>query len=226
MTFKAFFKRLGKALNPSRAEKYYQTLANRFYSKLYRAEINIVNKCKGLPEYVYRIYLASLKATRLHTYTNDFVELKYELNNLDKKIKLYNEYIDESLFLINDRFPKNRKNIDFKYIKFLKVTDCQLGRYIGYVAYVSERGNETDFHFIGKFFDKNGVAVEINEIDKTYLVEPITQNDDFTRYINLYSKELSKKPIGTQQAELSLLYDAWNVQQNYLTQIENEERSL
>ena len=226
MTVKTFFKRLGKALNPSRADKYYDVLARRFYIKLYRAENSILNKCKGLPEYVYRIYLASLKATRLHTYTNDFDELKYELNNLDKKIKLYNEYVDNSIFLINERFPKKRKNIDFKHIKFLKVTDCQLGRYIGYVAYVSERGNETDFHFIGKFFDKNGEVVEINEIDKTYLVEAITKNEEFTRYINLYSKELSKKPLGTQQAELSLLYDAWNVQQNYLTQIENEERSL
>ena len=226
MTVKTFFKRLGKALNPSRADKYYDVLARRFYIKLYRAENSILNKCKGLPEYVYRIYLASLKATRLHTYTNDFDELKYELNNLDKKIKIYNEYIDNSLFLINDRFPKYRKNIDFKYIKFLKITDCHLGRYIGYVAYVSERGNETDFHFIGKFFNKNGVAVEINEIDKTYLVEPLTNNEEFTRYINLYSKELSTKPLGTQQAELSLLYDAWNTQQNYLTQKENEKRSL
>jgi hypothetical protein len=226
MTVKIFFKSLGKALNPSRAEEYYGVLARRFYSKLYRAEINILNKCKGLPEYVYRVYLASLKATRLHTYTNDFDELKGELISLDKKIKRYNEYIDNSIFLINDRFPKNRKNIDFKYVKFLKVTDCQLGRYIGYVAYVSERGNETDFHFIGKFFDKNGVAVELNEIDKTYLVEPITNNEEFTQYINLYSKELSKKPLGTQQAELSLLYDAWNVQQNYLTQKENEEGNM
>lgn len=226
MTVKSFFKRLGKAMNPSRADEYYSVLARRFYSKLYRAEKNILNKCKGLPEYVYQFSLTSLKLTRLHTYTNDFDELKGELISLDKKIKRYNEYIDNSIFLINDRFPKNRKNIDFKYIKFLKVTNCQLGRYIGYVAYVSERGNETDFHFIGKFFDENGEVAEINEIDKTYLVEPITNNEEFTRYINLYSKELSTKPLGTQQAELSLLYDAWNMQQNYLTQKENEEGNM
>lgn len=226
MSVKTFFKKLGKALNPSRADKYYDVLSRRFYSKLYRAEKNILNKCKGLPEYVYKFSLTSLKLTRLHTYTNDFDDLKYELYNLDKKIKQYNEYIDNSIFLINYRFPKNRKNIDFKYVKFLKVTDCQLGRYLGYVAYVNERGNETDFHFIGKFFDNNGEAVEINEIDKTYLVEPITKNEEFTRYINLYSKELSKKPIGTQQAELSLLYDAWDIQNSYLKQMEYEERNL
>jgi hypothetical protein len=223
MTVKTFFKRLGKALNPSRAEEYYGVLEKRFHSKIIMAEKNILKKCKGLPEYVYWVYITLLNITCLNTKPNDFVKLKSELNSLDKTIERYNKGIDTSLSIINDSFPKHRKNIDFKYIKFLKVTDCHLGKYIGYVAHVSERGNGTDFHFIGRFFNNIGNIAEIYEIDKTYLVEPITENEEFTQYINLYSKELSNKPLGTQQAELSLLYDAWNTQQNYLTQKEDDK---
>ena len=226
MTFKAFFRQLSKALNPYRPEKYYQTLANRFYSKIYDAQNKILRMCRGLPSYVYSYYITLLKNKRLHTYTNDFEELRYEIKTLDELIGSIFRQLNYKLWVINKKFPSERKPIEFKNVKFLEVTDCNLDRYIGYAVHVKERGNGVDFHFIGKFFNKNGVAVEINEINETYLVKPLTKNDEFTRYINLYSKELSKKPIGTQQAELSLLYDAWNVQQNYLTQIENEERSL
>ena len=59
MTTKAFFRLLGKVLSPSRPDEYYNVLKLRFYDKIYKAEVAILKKCKGLPEYVYRTFISS-----------------------------------------------------------------------------------------------------------------------------------------------------------------------
>lgn len=122
-------------------------------------------------------------------------------------------------------FPQYRKHIDFDKVKFVKVRDILNNDFIGFVSYYSDRENgEYDIKVYGTFFDENGHEADIERFDKTYLVRPMEDDNDYKRFINLYSKTdiMTKTTVDNQMHAYKTLNDYWCSQLTYLKQKNDE----
>ena len=103
------------------------------------------------------------------------------------------------------------------FLSFIKYRDCFNNEGIAYLTYVSDRGNgEIDINVRGEFFDEHGTNVDIDRFDRTYLITPMTDDKDFKRFMNLYTKKMANAPLHTQTETYKLLNDAWCKQLTYL----------
>jgi hypothetical protein len=223
MTFKTWLKKIKKKLDIKRPNKYYEALALWFYRKQIRAQRNITAKMKDYPHYVYELFLYALRNTRMHCIVNDFEELKREIRSLDKQIAEYNRGLDNVIRIVENDLPKMRKVYDFNKVRFVKVTNCLNESFIGFLVYHQDRGNGVDYKVTGKFYDINGISADIETIDKTWVMLPMTEEKELDRFLNLYQKEITKMTIAGQDKEFKTLYTTWDIQKTYLTQKAHEE---
>lgn len=226
MKFKTWFKKIRKKLDTSRPNEYYNALSRRYISVKMNALFKINEITSDLPSYVSEPYVSKIQKHRNYIHTNDFIALKENILTLRKNIELIFNDLLTAIKRIDTEFPKVRKRLNFRHVKFVKITNCHLKEIIGYVVHISNMGNKTDYRVYGRFFDKLGNLVEIDYIDKTYLIDVLNDENEFNRYLNLYSRYLKDKPLAAQQAELSLLNKNWEKQIIYLNQKENEERNM
>ena len=219
MKFKIWLKALGKALNPEREEKYLTTLRLRLANKKYYYESKLIKLTPDLPKYVYgklQWYLNPHIGYERY-YITDIYEVKKKIKQLDDTwIRILNiiKYIRHNIDVI---FVKEREPINYDNISFIKYRDCFNNEGIAYLTYVSDRGNgEIDMNVRGEFFDEHGVNVDIDRFDRTYLITPMTDDKDFKRFMNLYTKKMTNAPLHTQTETYKLLNDAWCTQLTYL----------
>lgn len=219
MKFKIWLKALGKALNPEREEKYLTTLRMRLADKGYYYGRKLIKLTSDLPKYVYgklQWYLNPYIVCRTYDF-QDTYEVKKKIKQLDDNwIRILN-IIKNIRYNIDVIFEQEREVIDYNNISFIKYRDCFNNEGIAYLTYVSDRGNgEIDMNVRGEFFDEHGINVDIDRFDRTYLITPMTDDKDFKRFMNLYTKKMTNAPLHTQTETYKLLNDAWCKQLTYL----------
>lgn len=219
MKFKIWLKTLGKTLNPEREEKYFTTLKLRLASKGYYYGSKLIKLTSDLPKYVYdKLQWCLNPDIAYKTYNiSDIYEVKKKIKQLDDNwIRILNliKYIRYNIDVV---FEQEREVIDYDNISFIKYRDCFNNEGIAYLVYVSERGDrELDMNVRGIFFDEHGTEVDIDRFNRTYLITPMTDDKDFKRLMNLYTKKMTNAPLHTQTETYKLLNDAWCKQLTYL----------
>lgn len=219
MKFKIWLKALGKALNPEREEKYLTTLRMRLADKGYYYGSKLIKLTSDLPKYVYgrlQWHLNPNMSYRTYDIT-EIYEVKKKIKQLDDNwIRILN-IIKNIRYNIDVIFEQERETINYNSISFIKYRDCFNNEGIAYLTYVSDRGNgEIDINVRGEFFDEHGTNVDIDRFDRTYLITPMTDDKDFKRFMNLYTKKMTNAPLHTQTETYKLLNDAWCFQLTYL----------
>ena len=219
MKFKIWLKALGKALNPEREEKYLTTLRMRLADKGYHYGSKLIKLTSDLPKDVYGKLQWHLNpniafSEYLHA---DIYHVKKRIKQLDDNwIRILN-IIENIRYNIDIVFEQEREVINYDNISFIKYKDCFNNEGIAYLMYVSDRGNgENDINVRGEFFDEHGVNVDIDRFDRTYLITPMTDDKDFKRFMNLYTKKMANAPLHTQTETYKLLNDAWCKQLTYI----------
>jgi hypothetical protein len=219
MKFKIWLKALGKALNPEREEKYITTLQLRIANKTYKYGSKLIKLTSDLPKYVYNKLQWYLIPNIVYKTYNipDIYELKKKIKQLDDNwIRILN-LIKHIRYNIDVIFEQERETINYNNISFIKYRDCFNNEGIAYLTYVSDRGNgEIDMNVRGEFFDEHGTNVDIDRFDRTYLITPMTDDKDFKRFMNLYTKKITNAPLHTQTETYKHLNDAWCKQLTYL----------
>lgn len=219
MKFKIWLKALGKTLNPKREEEYLTTLKMRLVNKGYYYGSKLIKLTSDLPKYAYgklQWYINTYISYRTYDIP-DIYEAKKKIKQLDDSwIRILN-IIKNIRYNIDVVFDQERETIDYNHISFIKYRDCFNNEGIAYLTYVSDRGNgEIDINVRGEFFDEHGINVDIDRFDRTYLITPMTDDKDFKRFMNLYTKKMTNAPLHTQTETYKLLNDAWCKQLTYL----------
>lgn len=219
MKFKIWLKALGKTLNPKREEEYLTTLKMRLVNKGYYYGSKLIKLTSDLPKYAYgklQWYINPYISYRTYDIL-DIYEAKKKIKQLDDSwIRILN-IIKNIRYNIDVVFDQERETIDYNHISFIKYRDCFNNEGIAYLTYVSDRGNgEIDINVRGEFFDEHGINVDIDRFDRTYLITPMTDDKDFKRFMNLYTKKMTNAPLHTQTETYKLLNDAWCKQLTYL----------
>lgn len=219
MKFKIWLKALGKALNPEREEKYFTTLRMRLADKGYYYGSKLIELTSDLPKYVYGKLQWHLNPDIFYrTYKiTDIYEAKKKIKQLDDSWIRILSIIKNIRYNIDVIFNQEREVINYDNISFIKYRDCFNNEGIAYLTYVSDRGNgEIDMNVRGEFFDEYGMNDDIDRFDRTYLITPMTDDKDFKRFMNLYTKKMTNAPLHTQTETYKLLNDAWCKQLTYL----------
>lgn len=212
-------------MNSSRPETYLEVLKLRLEGKRYRYRIALVKWSKKYPRYVFNYFYSFLQSYYDVCRIRDVETILSKIKYLDKcweSMKSTFWYVDNRY---ENTFPQYRKHIDFDKVKFVKVRDILNNDFIGFVAYYSDRGNgEYDIKVYGTFFDENGHEADIERFDKTYLVRPMEDDNDYKRFINLYSKTntMTKSTVDSQMNTYNTLNDYWCSQLTYLKQKNDE----
>lgn len=212
-------------MNSSRPEIYLELLKIRLENKRYRYSNALVKWSEKYPRYVFN-YLYPFLQSYYDVYRiRDVETILSKIKYLDKcweSMKSTFWYVDNRY---ENTFPQYRKHIDFDKVKFVKVRDILNNDFIGFVSYYSDRGNdEYDIKVYGTFFDENGHEADIERFDKTYLVRPMEDDNDYKRFINLYSKTntMTKSTVDNQMNTYNTLNDYWCSQLTYLKQKNDE----
>jgi hypothetical protein len=210
---------LGKALDLEREEKYLTTLKMRLVNKVYKYGSKLITLTSDLPKYVYNKLQWYLNPYMPYGTYNipDIYQVKKKIKQLDDNWNHILNIIKNIRYNIDVIFNQEREVINYDNISFIKYRDCFNNESIAYLTYVSDRGNgEIDMNVRGEFFDEHGLNVDIDRFDRTYLITPMTDDKDFKRFMNLYTKKMANAPLHTQTETYKLLNDAWCKQLTYL----------
>ena len=217
MKFKVWLKALGKALDPSREEKYITTLRLRRFKKEFDYSMNILNSLKGYPNYVVTFYTHYLDNFKLEKTVNfdDPAWLKAHGKKFDSVYAAIMKQIGTLKHLVENEFPKNRVPIDFTKVPFVEVKDVFGTKFIG-VIITWEAHNDVDINIYGKFYShKTGSSVEINSFDKTHRIVPMSESD-FKKFVDARKNHMKDKTTSELMNEISTLYKMWEEQITYL----------
>jgi hypothetical protein len=191
----------------------------RLANKGYYYGSKLIKLTSDLPKYVYGMLQWHLNpnigvSEYLHA---DIYHAKKRIKQLDDTWQSILNVIKSIRHNIDVVFVQERETIDYNNISFIKYRDCFNNEGIAYLTYVSDRGNgEIDINVRGEFFDEHVVNVDIDRFDRTYLITPMTDDKDFKRFMNLYTKKMTNAPLHTQTETYKLLNDAWCKQLTYL----------
>lgn len=225
MKLKTRLNKLAKSMNSTRPEEYLELLKIRLENKRYRYSNALVKWSEKYPRYVFNYFYPFLQSYYDVYRTRDVKTILNRIKYLDKcweTLKTTFWYVDNRY---ENVFPQYRKHIDFDKVKFVKVRDILNNDFIGFVSYYSDRGNgEYDIKVYGTFFDENGHEADIERFDNTYLVRPMEDDNDYKRFINLYSKTntMTKSTVDSQMNTYNTLNDYWCSQLTYLKQKNDE----
>lgn len=212
-------------MNSSRPEIYLERLKFRLENKRFRYGNALAKWSEKYPRYVFNYFYPFLQSYYDVTRLRDAETILSKIKYLDKCW----ETMENTFWYVDNRyenvFPQYRKHIDFDKVKFVKVRDILNNDFIGFVSYYSDRGNgEYDIKVYGTFFDENGYEADIERFDNTYLVRPMEDDNDYKRFINLYSKTntMTKSTVDSQMNTYNTLNDYWCSQLTYLKQKNDE----
>lgn len=212
MTIKTWFKTVIKKLNWKRKEAYKNALNKRCELKEEKYSSVIANRIKDYPEYIKEGFNC------LNTFNimkKEYHILKY-CSMLDLVYKRYIEALNNIEDRINNIFPKERETFDLNTLKFVTVTNAWGNEYIGFIYFhvFNEKKERTKVY--GYFFNDNGDRFKMDIIDKTYLVKPMRNDNDYKHFMNLYFNILVDRNPADIEKEVKKLSELWDKQLTYL----------
>ena len=222
-----------KKLDSNRKDRYIELLTVRINNYKRWLMLDVINDLSECPSYIsdkitddieiwYKTYLNA----KVYAVINSNVE---SMKNLYKVaincIRQWYSHLVVIKYRLNYEYPKLRKEIgtiDYSHIKYVVVTNVWEKEYYGMIY-----DNHPQVGLVlGRFFDDNGELYKFqNEIDDSYLIQPMDDEKDFKRYFNNCSKLfINSNNTSTEMInEYNQLNDYWAVQQTYL-KLKNEKK--
>ena len=231
--FKTKIKGFLKKLDSDRKDRYIACLCTRInkYRRLLKSDV-----ANGLSEWPLYIsdkiiddieiwYNAFLDERVYYIVHRDAERMKRLYKRAISSIEQWYSHLVTIKYYLNHEYPKLKKEIgpiDYSHIKYVVVTNVWGKKYYGMIY-----DNHPQVGLVlGRFFDKNGELYQFqNEIDDSYLIQPMDDENDFKRYFNNCSKLfINSNNTSTEMInEYNQLNDYWAVQQTYL-KLKNEKK--